>query len=849
MARRAIPTAILGDLAASGAGLTAQEAVERLAVFGPNDIIEAPSHPWRALVADTAKDPMLWFFAATAGLYALVGQRSEAVTLIVAILPLLGMDVYLHRRTQASTEGLTSRLATTATVVRDGVTRTMPAIALVPGDRVVVAIGEPFPADVIIVSGADIQVDESALTGEAFPVAKRPLDPRPLGERSDADAEPRLADLHWGFAGTRLLTGSARACVAHTGGATLYGEIARSALGGAHERTPLQAAIGRLVRRLLVVAIALCVLLAAVRLAQGNTWLDALVSAVTLATAAIPEEFPVVFTFFLGVGVYRLAQRHALVRRAVTVENIGRVTCICSDKTGTITEGRLQLTHTQPAPGTSAPRLLEVARAAARAETGDPLDEAILLAAGATTGIAPAPVRVTTFPFTEDRQRETAVVESPAGERWVATKGAAEVVLAMCDADDAALQAERTAAIQAFAADAHKVIAVAWRPLDAAADVRAEPASGYRFAGLLAFEDPVREGVREAVAACRAADIHTIMVTGDHPVTAAAVARAVGLGGPEPRVVLGDALEGMVADGQGEALRDIDVVARAKPAQKLLLVKTLQALGEIVAVTGDGVNDVPALQAADIGVAMGERGTRSAREVAAIVLMDDNFRTIVGAISEGRQLFQNLQLSFQYLLITHIPLVITAALIPLAGYPLLYLPTHIVWLEVLIHPTAMLVFQALPTSDLVPRARSVGPARFFARAQWTTIVVTGLLVAAAVTAGFLRSVGGAADVDHGRAMALATFTLASAGVTAGLSGMRSRAAWFMCLGTLATSWLLIQTPAAAARLHLRPLDPDDWALALGAAIVAGAIPWLAGTPRKAVKIRVRALRSIEPRHK
>ncbi|MBK6769730.1 MAG: cation-transporting P-type ATPase [Ardenticatenales bacterium] len=827
MAHRPIPLAILDGLAAVASGLTEHEAAERLGEFGPNDIVEAPSHPWRALIADTAKDPMLWFFSATAGLYALVGQHSEAVTLVLAILPLLGMDVYLHRRTQASTEGLTSRLATTATVVRNGVTRTLPTIALVPGDRVVVSIGEPFPADVIIVAGADLQVDESALTGEAFPVAKRPLDAQPPRETSHEGAGPRVAEAHWGFAGTRLLTGHAQACVAHTGGATLYGEIARSALGGGHERTPIQAAIDHLVRRLLVVAIALCVVLAAVRLAQGNSWLDALVSAVTLATAAIPEEFPVVFTFYLSVGVYRLARRQALVRRAVTVENIGRVTCICSDKTGTITEGRLQLTHVLPAPGTSAPRLLEVARAAARAETGDPLDEAILLAAGATTDIAPASVRVTTFPFTEDRQRETAVVETPAHERWVATKGAAEVVMAMCDAVDGAVQAERTAAIQAFATDAHKVVAVAWRPLDAAADVGTEPASGYRFAGLLAFEDPVREGVREAVTACRVAGIHTIMVTGDHPVTAAAVARAVGLGGREPRVVLGDALEAMVADGLGGTLRDVDVVARAKPAQKLLLVKTLQSLGEIVAVTGDGVNDVPALQAADIGVAMGARGTRSAREVAAIVLMDDNFRTIVGAIGEGRQLFQNLQISFQYLLITHIPLVLTAALIPLAGYPLLYLPTHIVWLEMLIHPTAMLVFQALPTRDLVPHARSVGRARFFDPVQMTTIVVTGLLVAAAVTAGYLRSLGVVADVDHGRAMALATFTLASAGVTAGLSGLRSRAAWFMCLGTLASSWLLIQTPAVAAKLHLRPLDPDDWALALGGAIIAGAIPWLA----------------------
>jgi P-type Ca2+ transporter type 2C len=234
------------------------------------------------------------------------------------------------------------------------------------------------------------------------------------------------------------------------------------------------------------------------------------------------------------------------------------------------------------------------------------------------------------------------------------------------------------------------------------------------------------------------------------------------------------------------------------------------------------VNDVPALQAADIGVAMGERGTRSAREAASIVLLDDNFRTIVRAIGEGRQLFRTLRLSFQYLLMIHIPLIFTAALIPLAGYPLLYLPVHIIWLEMIIHPTAMLVFQELPATEVLEKSPPRGPARFFSRGEWAVIVLAGTLLAVLVTAGYLRSLEGARNLEHGRAMALATLTLGSAGVTAALSRMRSRSSWLICLGVVAVSVFLIQTPIVERLLHLQPLHRDDWALAsLAALFVSG----------------------------
>ena len=807
--RRQAPVDRLRDLSA-GRGLTAAEARARRASYGPNDIVEVAPHPWWDLVRDTARDPMIWFLVGTGGLYCLLGDRIEAATLFAATLPLIAMDAVLHRRARASTEGLQSHLVACATVERDGRAMEIPAFEIVPGDLVLVSAGDPFPADGLIVSGEELKTDESMLTGEAYPVRKRSLTEMP----SDAP-EPAIEGEHWGFAGTRLLTGRAGLRVVFTGGATLYGEIVRAATRGTQERTPLQMAIAGLVSVLVAAAAVVCVILAMVRLRQGYGWVDALLSASTLAVAALPEEFPVVFTFFLGVGVYRLAKQRALVRRAVSVENIGRTAWICSDKTGTITEGSLRLTHLLPADGISGERLLFLASIASLRSAGDPLDAAILREAGA---VPPGTDVLATFPFTEARKRETAVIRDRDGALLASTKGAAELLLGMSSLSET----ERDAwegRVTKLATDGHKVIACVWRPLDTAIWVGGEPDRDLRLGGLLAFEDPVREGVAEAVQACREAGIHTIMVTGDHPATARAVAREIGLGEPAPAIISGDELEERLEHRGAHGLDTVDVIARAVPVQKLRLVQALEAAGHVVAVTGDGVNDVPALQAADIGIAMGERGTRSAREVAAIVLLDDNFRTIVRAIGEGRQLFRNLQRSFAYLLMIHIPLVTTAALIPLAGYPLLYLPIHIVWLEIIIHPTAMLAFQDPWEGPLAVGARP--PAGFFSRRDWLLIGATGLLLTSLVGVGYVRSLGSDDNVAHARAMALATLTFGSVAITAALSRLRTRMSKLVAAGTMALSAVLIEAPAAAALLHLEPLHADDLCIAAaGAAVVA-----------------------------
>lgn len=806
MGDRRVPLERLPAFDSGTSGLRGDQ-IESQRRFGFNDIVPPAASGWLAVARDTARDPMLWFLVLTAGLFALLGQVTESLTLLVAMGPLLGMDAYLHSRTTASSAGLASRLASSARVLRDGRWLDIPSRELVPGDLVEVKPGDYFPADGLLVSGHRLQADESTLTGESLPVAKRSLEPA-------APLPAGASEEQWGTAGTRLLTGTAFLRIVWIGSETRYGQIVRSATEGSHAATPLQKAIGELVAVLLGLAVVMCIILAGVRLWHGHGWIDALLSAVTLAVAALPEEFPVVYTFFLGVGVFRLARKKALVRRAVAVENIGRVTCIVSDKTGTITAGTLVLAHRIPADGQDEASVVRVATFAARPDSGDPLDQALHAAAGPL----PRATRVSDFPFTEARRRETVVWRIGGGAATAFTKGAPETVLATCDLSERE-RIDWLVRVDGFASSGHKVIGCAQRELPAGTPVDVEPEAGFRFAGLLAFEDPVRSGVREAIADCMAAGMRVIMVTGDHPATAVAIAREIGLGGAQQKVAVlapGDDAGAALAAAAGA-----HVVARATPPQKLALVQTLQSEGELVAVTGDGVNDVPALRLADIGVAMGERGTRSAREVAPVVLLDDNFRTIVDAVAEGRQLFQNLRLAFAYLLLVHIPLVIGAAVIPLMDLPLLFLPIHIVWLELVIHPTAMLAFQDLPGTGPLAVVRRRRRARFFSPAAWLGISLVGAVASVAVVWSYLHALGANRDVEHARAMALVVLLLAGAGITTGLTKLRHATARWLVLGTLMSIGVLVQIPTVSRLLNLRPLHGTDWALAALAFTVVG----------------------------
>jgi len=763
-------------------------------VFGPNLIAEQPAGTIAKLVRETVADPMIWFLLATSGIFGLTGQYTDMVILLVAILPLFGMDFYLHRRTQASIEGLRSVLATSANVLRNGRKLRVPSQDIFPGDLVFVAPGETFPADGVIVSGDLLQAEESSLTGEAYPVLKKP---------NGASTTP--AETSWAFAGTRLLTGNAAVRVIFTGTDTIFAEIVDSVISGPTGPTHLQNEVARLVKALLFIATAFCILLAGVRLWQGFGVADAFMSAATLAVAAIPEEFPVVLTLFLGVGVYRLGRAGVLVRRAVAVENIGRVTVICSDKTGTITEGVLAFRESMPAEGLSESRLLELAGFASRADSGDPLDAAILTQMSPVAGEW---TRSQTFPFTEGRKRETSMWHHPDGTILVATKGAPETILAICNLS-ASERDKWVQAIRELSSQGQKVIACAWQELGS--DSQQEPDSNYRIAGLIGINDPVRVGVKAAITEAQGAGIQVVMVTGDHADTAKAIAKEAGI--PDDKLtILGDDLEARLLEMTEVELKTLGVVARATPAQKVLLIEAFKRLGEIVAVTGDGVNDAPALRSADIGIAMGLHGTRSAREVSAMVLMDDNFRTIVSAINEGRQLFRNLRMSFAFLLMVHLPLVSTAALIPFLGFPLLYLPIHIVWLELLIHPAAILGFQHAANIGSLKNLED-NRGSLFSRRDWIVILATGSAISAVVLAIYVHSLNAGEVVGQARSMAMVTLISSFAFLIPTVARSLSAKVVTLAAMAIASTLLVAGIDQIAAMFHLDPLSWREWLFA------------------------------------
>lgn len=795
---RAVPADRLVEIPNDQTGLTSAQVTTQRSHYGNNSIVTEARSDWVKIVRNTIQDPMIWFLAGTALLFLWLGDYTEAGVLIAAMLPIVGMDAYLHQRTQASTKGLLTRLASQALVIRDDSEQLIPADELVPGDLVIIRAGDYIPADGLVVSGTSPQVDESSLTGEALPVRKSPL-PFPLVE----SVTTKTDDENWGLAGTRLLTGTARIRIIFTGAETFYGEIVRLSRLSQDDRTPLQEAISRLVRLLLFAALVFCALLAGIRYAQGHGIVDAILSAVTLAIAALPEEFPVVLTFFLGLGVFRLAQRQALVRRSVVVENIGRVSCICTDKTGTLTEGELTLDHVIPDEEVSPEDVLRIGATASRTETADPLDTIILKQGRALDGDV-----VQVFPFTEDRLREVSVLRLAPDRFKIAMKGAPETVVSMSALDEAQRRCWKTQ-IDDLASSGHKVIGVAFQEADQW-DGK-EPEDGFRFVGLLAFSDPVRPGVADAVQVAQNAGIRVIMITGDHSQTAKAIAREIGIGRAEPRVIEGHDLEATLGDEA--AANDFDVVSRCTPSQKLLLVQALRRRGELVAVTGDGVNDAPALRGADIGIAMGVRGTQSAREVASIVLLDDNFTTIVRAISEGRQLFANLKSSFSYLLMLHLPFVLTAALIPLLGYPLLYMPIHIVWIELIIHPTAMLVFQDQASISALKPSDHAGHLRFFSPVEWISISAVGLTATILIMIGYLSGLGTELETPHARAIAMASLIAASSAITAAITRLQSRSAWIATVAPVLSALLVIQLSPLANLLDLSPLHLADWGIA------------------------------------
>jgi Ca2+-transporting ATPase len=718
-------------------GLADQEARARLDRVGPNLVEERRRPPYAAIALRQLADPLVALLVLAAAVSALIGEEVEAVAIaaIVVLNALLGF--FQELGAERAIMSLRDTVQRRASVIRDGREREIAVEAVVPGDLVVLREGERVPADGRIVSAEGLAVDESALTGESVPVDKTTAAVpagTPLAERSS------LA-----LGGTSVTRGRGRAIVTATGARAEIGAMTALAETAKPPPTPLQRRLRGLTRLMVVIGVLITVVLTGIRLLQGAPLEEAFLLGVSVAVAAVPEGLAATVTIALALGARRMAARGAITRRLPAVETLGSTTVVASDKTGTLTENRLRVGAAAPMGGRGEGELLEAAVLASTAElieqdgdvrvAGDPVEGAFLLAAR-ERGISPQELRaaralVREVPFDADRRRMTLVYAENGGARAF-TKGAPEVVLALSRSTPAERRsAEDTEA--SWAAQGLRVLAVAERRL--AGDVPADEALLEReleLVGLVGLRDPLRESAGEAVRQARRAGLRVQILTGDHPATAGAIARELELPGSA-------------------------VSARVTPADKLRLVETLQEEGEVVAVTGDGVNDAPALRRANVGVSMGRSGTEAAREASDIVLTDDDFSTIVAAIHEGRAIADNVRKFVAFLLSANLGEVLLFAASVLAGLGAPMTVVQILTINVLTDgPPAVALAADPPARDVMQRSPERGD-RLFGRESWAAIALVGLLVGTAGLGAFLAGRG--LDAGASQTMAFATIAL------------------------------------------------------------------------------------------
>jgi len=812
-------------------GLTTEEAGRRLARDGPNQVVPRdPRERWRRLLGPLA-DPMVALLLVAAPTYLLIGETTDAVVALVAVVPIAAVGWLLEARAERTLDALRELTAPSATVWRDGREQTVSVEDLVAGDVVRMHEGDVVPADAELLELTQLQVDESALTGESLPVAKS------------------VPDAVW--AGTTVLAGRADAEVTATGGRTRYGRIGTLVAEAGRRQTPLQRALGRLVRGLAVLAAVFCAAVVGAELLHGAGWGEAVIAGVSLAIAAIPEEFAMVYGLYLALGAWRLAREGALVRRLPGVETLGSTTVICVDKTGTLTQGSLAVGATVPFPpsedGGGRVALLEAAVLACEPDPFDPLDLAIVAEArrqGVDVDALHGGTLVTDWPFDPKDRYVTHLWQRTDGTHRVTAKGALEGLLRRVPVDGRGRR-QLEEANQALADRGMRVIAVAGAETTGPTTERRTDEAGLAVLGLIAFTDPIRPGVDQALAECRAAGIRVVMITGDHPGTAHAVAEGLGLphqGAAGDLIATGADLDGADPEGLVKLVAEANVFARTRPEQKHLLVEALRAQGEVVAMTGDGINDAPALRAADIGVAMGRRGTEVARQASTMVLLDDSFATIVAAVRDGRRIYDNLSRAFAYLIAFHPPLLLGALVVPLLGEPLLLLPVHLVLLELVLHPIVSLVFQAdPPEADVMarpPRAVSDG---LGVQALWHPYAVGLLLAGAFVTVYLVLLQHWPEDEARGAALAMLLLSqplliLVARSPAAPLwrTPLRpTRELVGSVLAVLVVTVAAIHLPPLASLLAVAPFPLAAWpALAVVAAVTTLALEPLKGRRRE-----------------
>jgi len=823
-------------------GLTDEQAAALLARHGYNELASAQQRGILAVAAGIVREPMFLLLIACGAVYLALGSRQEALMLLGFVFVVIGITLFQENKVERAMDALRRLASPRASVVRGGSVRLVAGREVVPGDIVLLAEGDRVPADAALVESTSLMVDESLLTGESAPVGKQAA----AMAKSRSAAAGVDSPCHV-FSGTLVVQGKGMARVVGTGADTAIGRIGGALRAIRPEVTTVQRETAGVVKRLAGVAGLLALLVALWYGATRTDWLNGFLVGLTLAMAILPEELPVVLTIFLGLGGWRLAQNQVLTRRVAAIEMLGAATVLCVDKTGTLTENRMTLSQLVAGgesidlaalPGGVLPEtyheLLEFSILASHRDPFDPMEKAIHGSAQATLA--------QTEHLHRDRELVNEYPLSPAllamSRVWrcserpdyvVAAKGAPEAIADLCH-----FNAARTALLERevsrLARQGLRVLGVArahFSPSPLPLPVLQHDFD-FEFLGLIALSDPLRVDVPAAIAEALGAGMRVVMMTGDYQATALRIARQAGLeaGG----AAVSGAELGRLTDAQlGARMRDANVFCRVAPEQKLRLVNALKAQGEIVAMTGDGVNDAPALKAAHIGIAMGSRGTDVAREAAALVLLNDDFSSIVRAVRLGRRIFDNLRKAIAFVVAAHIP-IIGMSLIPVAlGWPLALMPAHILFLQLIIDPACSIVFEAEPEeTDVMARPPRAPSASLFDRATLALGCLQGslLLIILLVIYGVVLAQGKGAD--EARALAFTTLVVANLGLIL-VNRSRSRsllatlaarnAAWWWISGlTISLLALVLGLAPLRALFHFGPLHADDIALCVGASL-------------------------------
>lgn len=877
-------------LQSSLAGLSSAEAAARLQQYGPNQLQEAPARPWWRLLLSQLSDFMILVLLSAALVAGWVGEWLDAIAIIAIVLLNAIIGVVQEYRAERAVRSLRQLVAVQAKVYRDGRLQTLASAMLVPGDRVLLESGDAVPADLRLWQAAHLRIDESTLTGESVPVDKT----TEALER-DNGSEIALADRrNLAFKGSWVVNGRATGIVVATGMATELGQIASLLQSQLSLTTPLQRRLAGFGRRLALLVLLICALIFLFGIGRGEAPVLMFLTAVSLAVAAIPEALPAVVTVALALGARRMVKVNALIRKLPAVETLGSVTCICSDKTGTLTENRMQVVKTHPvAPNASAaglprpghssstlphdaaigpdavpPLILTLAlnndatlastgmnESARNNASGDPMEIALLEAVQAA-GWSVATLqqhwpRLAEWPFDATRKRMTTWHRCDAsGEQWLLCKGAPESVLGCC-----ALPADQVeawlAVAQDMAADGLRVLAFAGRPLsaeEAQATLSSPPPAaaveiGLQCFGLIGLQDPPRADVPAAIAECRRAGIQPRMITGDHPITARAIARQIGLladsADADQTVLTGAALTAMPASERAAAIDRTLIFARVTPAQKIEIVQQLQARGQLVAMTGDGVNDAPALQGADIGVAMGLRGTDVAREAAHMVLLDDRFATIVAAVAEGRRIYDNIRKFVRFVMAGNTGEILLLLLAPLFGMPLPLLPIQILWVNLITDGLPGLAFAAEPAERNVMQRPPRPPSEsLLARGLWQHVLWVGALIAGL---SLLVQAHAGGSPAHQQTLVFTVLTLCQLWHAQAIRSeydslwrrgfTSNRSMLLAVLAALAMQFVVVHSEWGNRLFHTVPLTGSEWLLC----IALSALVWLAIEIEKRVR--------------